>query len=77
MTSLEDYYKLINESTYIKNLNSGETIVDRPLSGLAFNTGPLYNKQQDKTLSSPSMFYADNTKIQSNMMNIKNLNNKE
>lgn len=74
MKDIEEYYNLVNNSTFIQNLNSGVVIVDRPLSGLAFNTGPLYNKQQNKSLTPPNMFYADGTKVQSNFVNIKNLN---
>ena len=48
MDKIEDYYNLINDSTYIQNLNSGTIVTDKQLSGLAFNTGPLYNKRQNK-----------------------------
>lgn len=73
MDKIEDYYNLINDSTYIQNLNSGTIVTDKQLSGLAFNTGPLYNKRQNKDFSSPSEFYAENTKVQSNVFNIKNI----
>ena len=46
-TKLTEYYDLINNSTYIQNINSGVIIDEnKTLSGLAFNTGQLYNKQQ-------------------------------
>ena len=69
-TKLTEYYDLINNSTYIQNINSGE---NKTLSGLAFNTGQLYNKQQDIQPSTANTAYADGTKVQSNYMNIKNV----
>ena len=55
-------------------INSGVIIDEnKTLSGLAFNTGQLYNKQQDMKPSDPSMVYADGTKSQSNYLNPKNI----
>tara|TARA_R110000803_G_C11824097_1_gene302350 strand:- start:198 stop:452 length:255 start_codon:yes stop_codon:yes gene_type:complete len=72
--TLAEYYNLISNSTYIQNLNSG-VIVDenKTLGGLGFNTGQMYNKQQDMKPSDPSMVYADGTKSQSNYLNPKNI----
>jgi hypothetical protein len=74
ITKLTDYYNLINNSTYIKNINSGVVMDEhKTLSGLAFNTGQLSNKQQNIQPSTASTAYADGTKVQSNYMNIKNV----
>ena len=73
-TKLTEYYDLITNSTYIQNINSGVVMDEnKTLSGLAFNTGQLYNKQQNIQPSTANTAYADGTKVKSNYMNIKNV----
>ena len=66
----KDFITLINESTYIENINTGVTLdnsmnAKKQAQGMAYNTGQLYNDRRDPTAN----FYADNTKSQSNYMN--------
>ena len=59
-------FNLIQNSTYIENINRGVATQDtyfgaKSVSGMAYNKGPLYNKEN--TLA------ADMTKPQSNWIN--------
>jgi hypothetical protein len=65
-----EYFKFINDSTYIGNINSGQVIPPN-----------MYNSQETVkpiadskkiVYNSNSNFIADNTKPQSNYMNVKN-----
>lgn len=61
-------FDMIQNSTLIQNVNRGLVVQDnyfgaKAVSGMAYNTGPLYNK--------PNMLYADMTKPQSNVFNAR------
>jgi hypothetical protein len=63
------YFDLIENSTYIENLNRGVVIdEDKKQGGMAFNTGQLYNKEV-----SPQTAWADGTHDQSHYANQKNI----
>ena len=66
-----EFFKFLNESTYINNINSGRIIPPN-----------MYNSQETVkpiadsakiVYNSNSNFIADNTKPQSNYMNVKNI----
>jgi len=59
-------FDMILNSTLIENVNRGLVVQTnyfgaKTVSGMAYNTGPLYNK--------PNTVYADMTKPQSNVFN--------
>lgn len=61
-------FDMIQNSTLIQNVNKGLVVQDnyfgaKAVSGMAYNTGPLYNK--------PNTLYADMTKPQSNVFNAR------
>lgn len=61
-------FDMIQNSTLIQNVNRGLVVPDnyfgaKAVSGMAYNTGPLYNK--------PNTLYADMTKPQSNVFNAR------
>ena len=61
-------FDMIQNSTLIQNVNRGLVVQDnyfgaKAVSGMAYNTGPLYNK--------PNKLYADMTKPQSNVFNAR------
>lgn len=61
-------FDMIQNSTLIQNVNRGLVVQDnyfgaKAVSGMAYNTGPLYNK--------PNTLYADMTKPQSNIFNAR------
>jgi hypothetical protein len=64
-----EYFKFINESTYIGNINTGQVIPPN-MYNLQKNIQPITNSQ--KIDYNNSNFIADNTKPQSNYMNVKN-----
>jgi len=62
---IENYFNLINNSTFITNINKGVVQTNdyfgtKTIQGMALNLGSLYNKS--------SNFQADMTKAQSNYM---------
>lgn len=62
---IENYFNLINNSTFITNINKGVVQTNdyfgtKTIQGMALNLGSLYNKS--------SNFQADMTKPQSNYM---------
>lgn len=66
MHDFTKFFTLIQDSTYIENVNKGIATQDtyfgaKAVSGMAYNKGPLYNNQN--TLA------ADMTKPQSNWIN--------
>lgn len=66
MDDLIKMFDLIQNSTFIENINKGVATQDtyfgaKAISGMAYNKGPLYNKEN--TLA------ADMTKPQSNWIN--------
>ena len=65
-----EYFKFINESTYIGNINSGEVIPPN-----MYNSQEIVKPIADSSkivYNSNSNFIANNTKPQSNYMNVKN-----
>ena len=61
-------FDMIQNSTLIQNVNKGLVVQNnyfgaKAVSGMAYNTGPLYNK--------PNTLYADMTKPQSNVFNAR------
>ena len=65
-----EYFKFINESTYIGNINSGEVIPPN-----MYNSQEIVKPIADSSkivYNSNSNFIADNIKPQSNYMNVKN-----
>lgn len=68
--NIQDYFNLINNSTFVENINKGITQTNdyfgtKTIQGMALNTGMLYNKSkniQDKV----SNFQSNMTKEQSN-----------
>jgi hypothetical protein len=67
MSKVQEYYDLVQNSTYIKNLNTGVIMrEDKPQSSLSFNTGQMYNGKAPAT----GEMAQDNA--QSNFSNIKN-----
>jgi len=63
--NMQEYFNLVNNSTYISNVNNGtvkttDYFGTKTVQGMAYNLGSLYNKS--------SNFQADMTKAQSNYM---------
>lgn len=66
-----EYYQFIQDYPQLKIQNMGLSIQDnKTQAGLSFNTGQLYNKDQE--VSTPNNVYADGTKSQSNFVNLPN-----
>ena len=71
MSNTKDYFNFINDSTFIGNINTGQVIppnvftLQKPVEPMAKSNKIVYN-------STNSNFIADNTKPQSNYMNVKN-----
>ena len=66
-----ELFKLLNESTYIGNINSGQVIPPN-----MYNSQEIVKPIADSSkivYNSNSNFIADNTKPQSNYMNIRNI----
>ena len=66
-----EFFKFLNESTYIGNINSGQVIPP----GM-YNSQEIVKPIADSSkivYNSNSNFIADNTKPQSNYMNIRNI----
>ena len=66
-----EFFKLLNESTYIGNINSGQIIPPN-----MYNSQEIVKPIADSSkivYNSNSNFIADNTKPQSNYMNIRNI----
>jgi hypothetical protein len=66
-----EFFKFLNESTYITNINSGEVIPPNMYSSQEF-VKPIADSAKI-VYNSNSNFIADNTKPQSNYMNIRNI----
>jgi len=67
----QQYFDMINNSTYITNINSGvvqsnDYFGTKTVQGMALNLGSLYNKS--------SNFQSDMTKAQSNYMSPNKVN---
>ena len=65
-----EYFKFINESTYIGNINSGQVLPPN-MYNLKQKMQPIANSQ--KIDYNNSNFIADNTTPQSNYMNIRGI----
>ena len=66
-----EFFKFLNESTYIGNINTGQIIPPN-----MYNSQEIVKPIADSSkivYNSNSNFIADNTKPQSNYMNIKNI----
>jgi len=70
--SIENYFNLINQSTFVGNVNKGITQTNdyfgtKTVQGMALNTGMLYNKS-NKFVSNINNFQSNMTQGQSNYM---------
>lgn len=71
MYNYKQMFDLINNSTFIENINNGVTVAAgdyfgaKTVEGMAYSKDSLYNKRNMNRLT------ADMTKCQSNYMNIK------
>jgi len=68
-----EFFKFLNESTYIGNINSGQVIPPN-----MYNSQEIVKPIADSSkivYNSNSNFIADNTKPQSNYINIRNIKN--
>lgn len=68
-----EFFKFLNESTYVGNINTGEIIPPN-----MYNSQEIVKPIADSSkivYNSNSNFIANNTKPQSNVFNIKNINN--
>jgi len=73
LMDIQDYFNLINNSTFVENVNKGVTQTNdyfgtKTVQGMALNTGMLYNKS-NQTVSNISNFQANMTQGQSNYLN--------
>jgi len=68
-----EFFKFINKSTYIDNINTGQVIPPNMYSSQEF-VKPIADSSKI-VYNSNSNFIADNTKPQSNVFNIKNISN--
>ena len=66
-----EYFKFINDSTFIGNINSGQVIPPN-IYNLQKNVQPIANSQK-VDYNNNSNFIADNTTPQSNYMNIRGI----
>jgi len=66
-----EYFKFINESTYIGNINTGEVLPPN-MYNLKQKMQPIANSQKID-YNNNSNFIADNTTPQSNYMNIRGI----
>ena len=68
-----EFFKFLNESTYVGNINTGEIIPPN-----MYNSQEIVKPIADSSkivYNSNSNFIANNTKPQSNVFNIKNISN--
>tara|TARA_R100001224_G_scaffold32716_1_gene18283 strand:- start:869 stop:1087 length:219 start_codon:yes stop_codon:yes gene_type:complete len=68
---MNEFYKFLNESTYIGNINSGQTLVPEMFQGQQ-SFQPMKSGGQVKT-----NVYTEGTKAQSNYMNPQKLKDGE
>ena len=66
----KEYFKVVNDSTLIGNLNTGQVSVPT-LFNLQQKVEPIANSQ--KIVYNSSNFIADNTTPQSNYMNLRGI----
>ena len=76
MYDFSKVFDMIQNSTLVENVNRGLVIQEnyfgaKAVSSMAYNTGPLYNKQNQLQDTNPSTFQANMTKPQSNVYNTR------
>jgi len=72
LMNIQNYFNLINNSTFVENVNKGITQTNdyfgtKTIQGMALNTGMLYNKS-NKIVSNISNFQSNMTQGQSNYL---------
>ena len=72
LMSMQNYFNLINNSTFVENVNKGITQTNdyfgtKTIQGMALNTGMLYNKS-NKFVNNISNFQSNMTQGQSNYL---------
>ena len=72
LMSMQNYFNLINNSTFVENVNKGITQTNdyfgtKTVQGMALNTGMLYNKS-NKFVNNISNFQSNMTQGQSNYL---------
>jgi hypothetical protein len=72
LMNIQNYFNLINNSTFVENVNKGITQTNdyfgtKTIQGMALNTGMLYNKS-NKFVNNISNFQSNMTQGQSNYL---------
>ncbi len=72
LMNIQNYFNLINNSTFVENINKGITQTNdyfgtKTIQGMALNTGMLYNKS-NKFVNNISNFQSNMTQGQSNYL---------
>ena len=72
LMNMQNYFNLINNSTFVENINKGITQTNdyfgtKTIQGMALNTGMLYNKS-NKFVNNISNFQSNMTQGQSNYL---------
>ena len=72
LMNIQNYFNLINNSTFVENVNKGVTKTNdyfgtKTIQGMALNTGMLYNKS-NKFVNNLSNFQSNMTQGQSNYL---------
>ena len=72
LMNMQNYFNLINNSTFVENINKGITQTNdyfgtKTVQGMALNTGMLYNKS-NKFVNNISNFQSNMTQGQSNYL---------
>ena len=72
LMNMQNYFNLINNSTFVENVNKGITQTNdyfgtKTIQGMALNTGMLYNKS-NKFVNNISNFQSNMTQGQSNYL---------
>jgi len=72
LMSIQNYFNLVNNSTFVENINKGITQTNdyfgtKTIQGMALNTGMLYNKS-NKFVNNISNFQFNMTQGQSNYL---------
>ena len=72
LMNMQNYFNLINNSTFVENINKGITQTNdyfgtKTIQGMALNTGMLYNKS-NKLVNNISNFQSNMTQGQSNYL---------
>ena len=72
LMNMQNYFNLINNSTFVENINKGITQTNdyfgtKTIQGMALNTGMLYNKS-NKFVNNISNFQSNMTQSQSNYL---------